>query len=162
MAPETHSIEYSAALTVLPDDDVKAYREVTLCYTGDFAFNPHLSHNKSLGLATVGKPLESVKGPVLILVSLYTRNEEGEFVGKMSDATPGELPKVLRHIEGAEYLHTLDPSHRIARMLEETGLGDSDSDDSHENSNYEDEDASEARKSVGGRKWGLYAHRRDG
>lgn len=53
MAPETQSVEYSAALSVVPDDDVEAYRDVTLCYTGDFVFNPNLSHKKSLGLATV-------------------------------------------------------------------------------------------------------------
>ncbi|GAB7332101.1 hypothetical protein MBLNU13_g03985t2 [Cladosporium sp. NU13] len=100
------------------NDDVKAYREVTLCYTGDLAFNPHLSHNKSLGLATVGKPLESVKSPVLTLVSLYTQNEDGEFVGKMSYATPGDLPDALRHIEGAERMHALDAGQRIVRTLE--------------------------------------------
>lgn len=74
MAPETQSVDYSAALTVVLEDDVKAYREVTFGYTGDFAFNPHHSHKKSLGLATVEKPLESVKGPLLVLVTLYKQN----------------------------------------------------------------------------------------
>jgi hypothetical protein len=144
MAPETQSVEYSAALSVVPGDDVEAYRDVTLCYTGDFAFNPHLSRNKSLGLATVGKPLESVKGPVLILVSLYTQNEDEEFVGRMSNATPGDLPKVLKHFTRFEHLHGLDPSQRIALMLEETRLGDSDSQhsdgDGEQDSGSQDED----------------------
>jgi hypothetical protein len=147
MAPETQSVEYSAALSVVPGDDVEAYRDVTLCYTGDFAFNPHLSRNKSLGLATVGKPLESVKGPVLILVSLYTQNEDEEFVGRMSNATPGDLPKVLKHFTRSEHLHGLDPSQRIALMLEETRLGDSDSEHSdgegEQGSDYQDKDADE-------------------
>lgn len=145
MAPETQSVEYSAALSVVPSDDVEAYRDVTLCYTGDFAFNPHLSHNKSLGLASVRKPLESVKGPVLVLVSLYTQNEDEEFVGKMTDAIPGDLPKVLEHFARSEHLHGLDPSQRIALMLEETQLGDSDSERSdgegEQSSDCEGEDA---------------------
>lgn len=130
MAPETQSVEYSAALSVVPDDDVEAWRNVTLCYTRDFAFNPHLSHNKSLGLATVGKLLESVKGTVLVLVSLYRQNEDEEFVGRMSDATPGHLPGVLKYFKRSEHLHGLDPSERIALMLAETQLGDSDSESS--------------------------------
>ena len=133
MAPGTQSVEYSAALSVVPDDDVEAYRDVTLCYTGDFAFNPHLSHNKSLGMASVGEPLESVKGTVLVLVSLYTQNEDEEFVGKMDDATPGDLSKVLEYFARSEHLHGLDPSQRIALMLEETQLGSSDSERSDGN-----------------------------
>jgi hypothetical protein len=147
MAPETQSVEYSAALSVVPDDGVEAYRDVTLCYTGDFAFNPNLSRNKSLGLATVEKRLESVKGPVLVLVSLYTQNEDEEFVGKMSDATPEDLPRVLKHFKRSEHLHGLDPSQRITLMLEETQLGDSDSERSdgerEQRSDYQDEDADE-------------------
>jgi hypothetical protein len=147
MAPETQSVEYSAAFSVVPDDNVEAYRDVTLCYTGDFAFNPHLSRNKSLGLATVEKPLESVKGPVLVLVPLYTQNEDEEFVGRMSDATPGDLPKVLRHFTRSEHLHGLDSSERIALMLEETKLGDSDSERSlgerEQGSDYQGEYADE-------------------
>ena len=126
MSPDAQSVEYSAALSLVPDDDVEAYRDVTLCYTGDFAFNPNLSLNKSLGLATSGKPLESVKGPVLVLVSLYTQNEDEEFVGKMSDAIPGDLPKVLAHFRRTEHLHGLDPAQKIALMLEEAQLEDSD------------------------------------
>lgn len=68
MAAETRSVEYRATLSVVPDVDVN-YREVTLCYTGNFAFNPNIPQNKSLSLATVGKSLESVKGPVLVLVT---------------------------------------------------------------------------------------------
>jgi hypothetical protein len=147
MAPETQSVEYSAVLSVVPDDNVEAYRDVTLCYTGDFAFNPYLSRNMSLGLATVRKPLESVKGPVLVLVSLYTQNEDEEFVGRMSDATPGDLPKVLKHFTRSEHLHGLDPSQRIGLMLEETQLRDSDSERSDgeggQSSDYQDEDADE-------------------
>lgn len=147
MAPETKSVDYSAALTVVPEDDVKAYREVTLCYTGDFAFNPHLSHNKSLGLPTVGKPLESVKGPLLVLVTLYKQNEDEEFIGKMSDATPGDFPRVLRQTGSDEYFHNMHPGQRIARMLEETGLEDSDSDSSDGESNFVDEDANGSGRS---------------
>jgi hypothetical protein len=127
MTPENKSVKYSAALSVVPDDDDEAYCDVTLCYTRDFAFNPNLSHNQCLGLATVAKPLGSVKGPVLVLVSLYTQNEDEEFVGRMSDATSGDLPKVLKHFTRTEHLHGLDPSQRIALMLEETQLGDSNS-----------------------------------
>lgn len=150
MSPEAQSVEYSAALSLVPDDDVEAYRDITLCFTGDFAFNPNLSFNKSLGLATSGKPLESIKGHVLVLVSLYTQNEDEDFVGKMSDAIPGDLPKVLKHFARTEYLHGLDPAQRIALMLEETQLDDSDSGRSDGDSDYEDQDASETGRSSGG------------
>lgn len=115
-----------AALSLVPEEDVEAYRDITLCYTGDFDFNPNLSHNKNLGLATSGKPLESVKGPVLVLVSLYTQNGDEEFVGKTSDAVPGDLPKVLEHFTHTEHLHGPEPAQRIAPLLEETQLEDLD------------------------------------
>jgi hypothetical protein len=65
----------------------------------------------------------------------------------MSDATPGDLPKVLKHFTRSEHLHGLDPSQRIGLMLEETQLRDSDSERSDgeggQSSDYQDEDADE-------------------
>jgi hypothetical protein len=57
VAPE---IEYNGALHVLPDDE-EEYRDITLCFVGNFAYNPDLAPNKSLGLAAIGRSLESVK-----------------------------------------------------------------------------------------------------
>lgn len=45
----------------------------------------------------------------------------------MSNATPGDLPKVLKHFTRSEHIHGLDPSERVALMLEETKLERSDS-----------------------------------
>lgn len=79
----------------------------------------------------------------------------------MSDATPGDLPRVLRQIGSDEYFHNMHPGQRIARMLEETRLEDSDSDSSDGESDFVDEDANGIGRSPGVRKRGVYAGRNE-
>jgi hypothetical protein len=144
VAPE---IEYNAALKILPDDE-EEYRDITLCFVENFAYNPDLAPNKSLGLATIGRPVESVKGNMLVLSSHYTINEDEEFVGTLSNATPADLPVVLDHFKRLERTHGLCFAERMPLMSIMTrgmqtldGDGDSDDDDEAGQSCYdEDED----------------------
>jgi hypothetical protein len=140
VAPE---IEYNGALHVLPDDE-EEYRDITLCFVGNFAYNPDLAPNKSLGLAAIGRSVESVKGNLLVLASQYTINEDEEFVGSLSDATPADLPGVLDHFKGLERTHGLSFAERMALVSIMHLHGDGDSDDDDGQSCYdEDEDGDE-------------------
>jgi hypothetical protein len=133
VAPE---IEYNGALHVLPDDE-EEYRDITLCFVGNFAYNPDLAPNKSLGLAAIGRSLESVKGNLLVLASQYTINEDEEFVGSLSDATPADLPGVLDPFKGLERTHELSSAERVALLS--TRLGEMQTRDGHGDSGDDDE-----------------------
>jgi hypothetical protein len=133
VAPE---IEYNAALNLLPDDEAEEYRDITLCFVENFTYAPDLAPDKSFGLAAIGRPVESVKGNILVLSSQYAINEDEEFVGTLSDATPADLPVVLSHFERLERTHGLSFAERMALMsIMSEGLqaldrdGDSDDDD---------------------------------
>jgi hypothetical protein len=138
-------IEYNAALSLSPDDEAEEYRDITLCFVENFAFDPDLAPNKSLGLVAIGRPVDSVKGNLLVLVSQYAINEDDEFVGTMSDMTPADLPVVLNHFERVERMRGLGPAERMALMSREMQAYDSDGepDDHQDGQSYYDEDEDE-------------------
>jgi hypothetical protein len=150
-------IEYNGALNLVPDGDAEEYRDITLCFVENFAYNLDLAPNKSLGLAAIGRPVESVKGNLLVLTSQYAINEDEEFVGTMSDATPATLPVVLDHFERLERTHGLSFAERMALMSIRSGErqardghGDSGDDDEAGQSCYdEDEDEDDDWKTSG-------------
>lgn len=100
VAPEGLDMEVSGGPRIDFDDELDDYRGVWFYSVESFLFHPHLAQNQSLGLITVGHPLMSVRGSLLMTVSEYVENE-----GTRSDISPGDILPVLHHFMQAEARH---------------------------------------------------------
>jgi hypothetical protein len=102
IAPEGFGIEVTAGPHVDFDDETNDYRSICFVSIDGFFNHPRFAPNQSLGLATVGRPLRSVRGPLLIIVSECSFSDGCD---RRSDVIPGDLLPVLQHFEEAEAMH---------------------------------------------------------
>ena len=68
VAPHPATLDCYAGPAINLNDDEDLWRETRLEHIACFRFEIQLARNQSLGLATSGRPLESMRGPLLVAV----------------------------------------------------------------------------------------------
>lgn len=102
LSPDHRRVEYNTDVSECSDN--QDYRDITLCVAEGCSFLG-MATNKSLALAT-GEPKEASKGPLLVLVAQYFKADDEKFQTEgrtysISDATPQDLPTLLKHFTRA-------------------------------------------------------------